>query len=324
MGLYFWQHHQKSLVKTIAGISTGSVLALSSILTGVNPEIANAGPARCSAESISKSTSGKVTTKITFDNKLKQPVKIYWLNYSGNRVFYRQLKPRESYTQQTYVTHPWVVTDAGDACLGVYYPDSQPRVVNLKNSSTTNTSNLLKDTLVIPGRRVGPITNKTTRWDLAQLFGESRLEDTVIYVDEGTVRVPITRVNLGPTRSFTVSWKDDTRNKIRSVQDFGSEWETKEDIGIGTSFTELKSILGKFKLNGLGWDNGGYIHLCNTNTKLCKYQRQLELRVGVTTNIAEKFPKELQNVSGDRIFSSTNPNWEKLEPRVVDMIVRLD
>ncbi len=322
MYLYCLKPSQKRLLKTIVGISIGSILALSSILVGINSKIADAGAAKCIAESISKSTSGKLTTEITFDNQLKKPVKIYWLNYSGERVFYRQLQSKESYTQQTYVTHPWVVTDVGDACLGVYYPDSKPRVVKLKNSSASNTSNLLENTLVIPGKRVGPITNKTTRSDLGQLFGESRLEDTVIYVDEGTLRVPITKVNLGPTRSFTVSWKDDSGNKIRSVQEFGSEWEIEEDIGIGTSFTELKSILGKFKLNGLGWDNGGYIHLCST--KLCKYKGILELRVGVTADVAKKFPKELQNVSGDRIFSSTNPNWKNLEPQIVDMVVRLN
>ncbi len=319
MNWYFWKHHHKRLVKTIAGISTGSVLALSGILTAVNLETANAGPAICPAESVSKSTSGKITTKISFKNKLKQTVKIYWLNYSGRRVFYRQLKPGDSYTQQTYVTHPWVVTDVGNGCLGVYYPDSKPRVVKLKNSSGTNTPKLLKNTLVIPGKRVDPITNKTTRSDLVKLFGESRLEDTVIYVAEGTERIPITKVNLGPKCSFSVAWIDDTRNKIRWVQDFGSEWKTRQGIGMGTSFTQLRSILGEFKLNGLGWDYGGYINL--RGTKLQRYQRKLRLRVDATSNAAEKFPRQMQNVSGDRVLSSTNPNWKNLDVRVVDMVV---
>lgn len=322
MNWYFWKHHQKNLLKTIAGISAGSVLTLSGVLTTVNTQIANAGPAICPAESVSKSTSGKITTKISFKNRLKQTVKIYWLNYSGRRVLYRQLKPGESYTQQTYVTHPWVVTDIGDACLGVYYPDSKARVVKLKNSSNTKTSKLLKNTLVIPGKRVGPITNKTTRSDLVTLFGESRLEDTVIYVAEGTMRIPITKVNLGPRRSFSVGWLNDTRNKIRWVQDFGSEWQTRQGIAMGTSLTQLRSILGEFKLNGLGWDYGGYIDL--RGTKLQKYQRKLRLRVDATPNAAEKFPRQMQNVSGDRVLSSTNPNWKNLDVRLVDMIVELN
>lgn len=53
-------------------------------------------------------------------------------------------------------------------------------------------------------------------------------------------------------------------------------------------------------------------------------KRQLRLIVGVTDDTRKKFPKQLQNVTGDTIFSSTNPNWKTLEPRVVSMTVRLD
>lgn len=84
----------------------------------------------CDAESVSNSISGKVSTKITFVNKSNDLIKTYWLDYQGNRTYYYQLKPGQGYTQQTYVTHPWVITDDQDNCLGVYYPDGQARTVN--------------------------------------------------------------------------------------------------------------------------------------------------------------------------------------------------
>ncbi|NEO66700.1 MAG: hypothetical protein F6J94_18440 [Moorea sp. SIO1F2] len=59
-----------------------------------------------------------------------QLIKTYWLNYQGNRTYYYQLKPGQGYTQQTYVTHPWVITDNQHHCLGVYYLDGQARTVN--------------------------------------------------------------------------------------------------------------------------------------------------------------------------------------------------
>lgn len=65
--------------------------------------------------------SGKVATKVVFRNKSPKTVKTYWLDYSGKRKFYAQLKPGKNYVQSTYVTHPWIVTDASDNCLGVYY-----------------------------------------------------------------------------------------------------------------------------------------------------------------------------------------------------------
>lgn len=110
-----------------ATILVGSLIALPSINSAKASE-ANV----CSAESVSRSISGKVSTKMVFRNRSRKKVKIYWLNYSGERVFYRQLNPQTGYTQSTYVTHPWVVTDASDNCLGVYYPDGQTRNVRIK------------------------------------------------------------------------------------------------------------------------------------------------------------------------------------------------
>ncbi|WP_088241325.1 hypothetical protein [Calothrix rhizosoleniae] len=86
----------------------------------------------CPAESESRSISGKVATNVTFANKSSKKVKVYWLDYSGKRTFYKTLKSGTSYKQQTYVTHPWVVTDTSENCLGVYYPDGQARTVEIK------------------------------------------------------------------------------------------------------------------------------------------------------------------------------------------------
>jgi len=41
-------------------------------------------------------------------------------------VFYYEFDRGESYTQPTFVTHPWVVTDAADRCLTVVTPSAQP------------------------------------------------------------------------------------------------------------------------------------------------------------------------------------------------------
>ena len=72
---------------------------------------------------------GNVKTQITFVNHSKQEVKVYWLDYSGQRVFYKKLKASESYTQDTYMTHPWLITDLHDNAWDVYMPTVQPRTV---------------------------------------------------------------------------------------------------------------------------------------------------------------------------------------------------
>jgi hypothetical protein len=76
-----------------------------------------------------KSENGNVKARIAFVNRSKQAVKVYWLDYRGQRVFYKKLKPAESYTQDTYMTHPWLVTDLHDNAWEVYMPTVQPRTV---------------------------------------------------------------------------------------------------------------------------------------------------------------------------------------------------
>jgi hypothetical protein len=47
------------------------------------------------------------------NNKRTFPVYLYWINYQGQQVYYTVVKPGASYTQQTYLTHKWLLT-SGD------------------------------------------------------------------------------------------------------------------------------------------------------------------------------------------------------------------
>ncbi|MEO1559160.1 MAG: hypothetical protein AAFS12_05825 [Cyanobacteria bacterium J06632_19] len=183
-------------------------------------------------------------------------------------------------------------------------------------------SDILNNTVIIPGKRFGEVNSKTTRADLVKMFGESKVKDDVILEDEGTLSVPVTKVNLGDNKNFTVAWEEDTREKLLYVRDFGSAWKTPEGIGVGTSFKELQQKLGDFKLTGLGWNYGGFINL--QTTKLSEYQGQISIRVAPEQEAIGKHTKEHEAVLGDRELSSTNPNWEPLNMKVSEMTVHFD
>lgn len=85
--------------------------------------------ASCQHETQQRSHNGNVATEITFTNQRQQTLHIYWLNYQGKRIFYQSLQAGQNYLQPTYVTHPWVITSEQGKCLGIYYPDAQPRNV---------------------------------------------------------------------------------------------------------------------------------------------------------------------------------------------------
>ena len=63
---------------------------------------------------------GDTPTTIQFVNNSNQPVSIYWIDYSGKRVLYAVLQPGQSYVQDTWLSHPWVATNAAGGCLDVF------------------------------------------------------------------------------------------------------------------------------------------------------------------------------------------------------------
>ncbi|WP_377472253.1 VHL beta domain-containing protein [Micromonospora siamensis] len=69
-----------------------------------------------------RSSGGGPETFVDFVNARSQPVVVYWLDYDGRRQPYASLQPGESHRQQTYVGHPWVVTDAGGVGLACFLP----------------------------------------------------------------------------------------------------------------------------------------------------------------------------------------------------------
>lgn len=78
------------------------------------------------------SLAADVKTRIKFINGSSQVRKIYWMNYDGKRKLYNTLKGGDSYTQETFLTHPWLITDKDGNALALYYPDSEPRTVWLR------------------------------------------------------------------------------------------------------------------------------------------------------------------------------------------------
>jgi len=71
-------------------------------------------------------------TPIAFQNNSAAIRKVYWIDTNGERKLYLEIKPGESYGLGTYLSHPWVVTDADGNALGLYFPDGQKRTVTLE------------------------------------------------------------------------------------------------------------------------------------------------------------------------------------------------
>jgi hypothetical protein len=75
-----------------------------------------------------RSNSDQISTNVQFINRSSFTVKVYWIDYDGRLQHYFDLEPNEIREQQTYVSHPWLVTEdtGGQPCIGVFFPDKQP------------------------------------------------------------------------------------------------------------------------------------------------------------------------------------------------------
>jgi hypothetical protein len=74
----------------------------------------------CDAEADYASQPSRESTGITFVNRSGSLVKVYWLNFRGERILYKSLPPGGQLVQQTFVGHNWLVTSSTEQCIGIF------------------------------------------------------------------------------------------------------------------------------------------------------------------------------------------------------------
>ena len=135
-GFYLWnddnwlagqkiRKEKEAVTKTESSETRDGITNKKTIAEGSSKEILEKG---------TYSIHANIPTSIRFDNKSGKIVKIYWLDYSGNRKLYKVLEKDQVHNQQTYVTHPWLITGDDDRAMQIYFPDSQSRTVIISQS----------------------------------------------------------------------------------------------------------------------------------------------------------------------------------------------
>jgi hypothetical protein len=171
---------------------------------------------------------------------------------------------------------------------------------------------------VVPGQQVGPVTADTSRADLIAWYGAHVLEDAPIAMGEGTT-APGTMVYGGSDRQFAVVWQDASQTRPQLIKDFGRQWQTPEGLGVGTDYDTLQSALGTFQVYGFAWDYGGTVVL--TDSRLAAYDGYLILRLAPSETALAQHPETYRAVMGDIPFASDNPNLNRLDLSVYEMVV---
>jgi hypothetical protein len=190
---------------------------------------------------------------------------------------------------------------------------------------------VLSDWLIVPGERVGPITESTSEAMLASLFGSDNIEPVDVHLGEGFTEPGTAVYPDVASRRLEVVWLDDDRTVPKEVRLTGdsSNWRTTEGISLGSTLKEIERLNGfPFRLVGFAFDYGGTITDCGrgrlamlgcTDADDILQGRTIVLRLGPSAE-ARVLP-EYRQVIGDRVFSSGHPAMQSLNPGVYQMIV---
>ncbi len=69
-----------------------------------------------------KSRDSDAPVTVTFVNRTDGLRSVMWINFEGTPVEYASLNPGQSYTINTFLTHPWMFTDGPGNCIEMFMP----------------------------------------------------------------------------------------------------------------------------------------------------------------------------------------------------------
>lgn len=79
-----------------------------------------------------RSLNSNTPATLRFVNRGAHTVRVHWLDFEGRRIFYSSLPPGQSYTQNTFLTHPWLVTDVSGNPLLLHVTEEEESEVVIR------------------------------------------------------------------------------------------------------------------------------------------------------------------------------------------------
>lgn len=92
---------------------------------------ATAGELSCSAESSLRSRNSNHPMTITFVNSSGAYRALVWIDFQGNKKDYGGMNSGGRKTINTFLTHPWMITDGPGNCIYVFTPGGNSGTVQL-------------------------------------------------------------------------------------------------------------------------------------------------------------------------------------------------
>ncbi len=186
-----------------------------------------------------------------------------------------------------------------------------------KNTSAAPASpaRQLADFLILPGERIGAVTEQSTEAQLRMTYGEEQVKIASIDIGEGEAQEGLLLFPGTPNELeilLDIAAATGHPHFVRISKD-STAWRTPQGITIGSTLQQLERANGKpFQLYGFEWDLAGLVadwdggHFSSNFVVALTPDRPQALR-----------PAHL----GDQLFSSDDPILDSLSLRVGSIVV---
>ncbi len=118
------------------------------------------------------------------------------------------------------------------------------------------------DWLIVPGKRLGPITPDTTRADLDRFFGKANVQDQPVDSGEGPEPATVVFPKM-PKAALAIFWQDNRMDRVMICYQYEvgpCKWHTESGVSLGTDLQQLETLNGRaFQIEAWGYDLGGNI-----------------------------------------------------------------
>ena len=109
-------------------------LIIALVFSLVMPVTAIGNGISCLDQATLRSTATGRPAIITFVNNSSHAANIYWIDYAGKRAQHFYVTPGSVISRNSLVTHPWVITDDYDNCIGVAFANPSTPNVEITDS----------------------------------------------------------------------------------------------------------------------------------------------------------------------------------------------
>lgn len=184
------------------------------------------------------------------------------------------------------------------------------------------------DWLIVPGERVGPLTDTATAADLVAAYGAENVRDEPYPLGEGESESGTAIFPDDPTKRVLILWNDLEKKAMplaARIDSAGSQWKTAEGLTVGTTLKRVEELNGKpFLLYGFGWDYGG--QLVDSNGGALKDLPHEDPEGGfrggdLLLTFQPDAGADDSAVLGDGTFSSDHPAMQTLDPKISAIVV---